>query len=167
MATSKYSSTISEGDSFGSWTVAGSSFTDDAGRAKIAVVCSCGTTQVAEVYNLVKGRSSKCRKCSSGMSNSIRSYTPTILSETFSRQANTCALTGASIDINNTVAVKLNNDLESGPDNVVLVSSNVKKRMGDLDAQSFITMCQTVINNVPEPKPNMSVKDFFNKREQQ
>ena len=180
----KYSSQISVGDQFGSWTVTGDPFTDDKGRAKVEVKCDCGDIHTSEVYNLVKERSTQCKKCSSGMSPTLGSLSnrymrsaiaegveydlsPENLSESFSRQANTCALTGVSLSIENSSPVKINDDLGLVPSNTILVASEVKDKMGGLDAASFIGMCQTVTNYVPTPKPKMTVKDFFDKRENQ
>lgn len=180
----KYSSQISVGDQFGSWTVTGDPFTDDKGRAKVEVACDCGKTYTSEVYNLVKGRSTQCKKCSSGMSPtfgslSVRSMrsalakgtsynlSPENLSESFSRQANICALTGTPLSIENSAPVKIKDDLGFVPSNIILVATSVKDRMGGLDATSFIGLCQTVTNTVPTPKSHMTVKDFFDRRENQ
>ena len=180
----KYSSQISVGDEFGSWTVTGDPFTDDKGRAKVKVKCACGDTHTSEVYNLVKKRSTQCKKCSSGLrptfgSLSVRSMrsaiaegtaydlSPENLSESFSRQANVCALTGAPLSIETSSPVKINDSLGLVPNNIIVVTSDIKEKMGGLDAASFIGMCQTVTNIVPTPKSHMTVKDFFDRRENQ
>jgi len=180
----KYSSQIGVGDQFGSWIVTGAPFTDDKGRAKVEVKCDCGETYTSEVYNLIKKRSTQCKKCSSGKNNTIASvnakylrnaagsgieYTlsPENLSESFSRQANTCALTGVPLSIENSSPVKINNVLGLVPSNTILVASDVKEQMGNLDAVSFIGMCQTVTNTTPTPESRMTVKDFFDRRDNQ
>ena len=180
----KYSSQISVGDQFGSWTVTGDPFTDDKGRAKVEVKCDCGDIHTSEVYNLVKRRSTQCKKCSSGLNPTFRSLSvrsmrsaiaegtaydlsPENLSESFSRQANVCALTGAPLSIENSSPVKIDGSLGLVPSNTILVASDIKEKMGGLDAASFIGMCQTVTNIVPTPKSHMTVKDFFDRRENQ
>jgi hypothetical protein len=57
------------------------------------------------------------------------------------------------------------------PDNTILVSQTISEQMAGMDAKTFIGLCQTVANNAIPPaetkKGNVSIKDFFDKRERQ
>ena len=126
MAT-KYSDQIPIGKQFGSWTVLEEPTLDDAGRAKVTVKCVCGEVGERHAYNLVTGRTSQCKTCSSGLSPTFQGlsnrymrsaigagemYTLSSkdISESFSKQASACALTGEPLDIQNAAIVSVNDE---------------------------------------------------------
>lgn len=188
---SKYFNMINAGDTFGKWTVIGTPFTDKKGMARVECKCECGYKNHVRIDRLVKGKSSQCRSCAAGISptlgaysnRTIRSYSRAIgqglkyslnegnLSESFSIQSHSCALTGESITVTNSAPVPYDGTKGLIPENTVLVSNTVKEQMGDMDAKTFIGLCQTVVDNsiVPEEPTRKitSVREFFDRREQQ
>jgi len=188
---SKYFSMVKTGDTFGKWTILGTPFTDKKGMAKVECKCECGFKTDARIDRLVKGKSSQCRSCAAGTSPTIGAYSnlatkryaravvkglkysldESHLSESFSLQSNSCALTGEAISVVNSAPVPYDGSKGLTPDNTVLVSKTVKERMGGLDAKTFIGLCRTIVDNsvIPEKttRKNISVRDFFDRREQQ
>ena len=177
----KYSSQINIGDEFRSWTISGKPFLDDKGRAKVEVTCECGNTVIAEVYNLVKGRSSKCRTCaghgspivergtpagdvpagyitrvrataaSRGLVNSL---TPTYLSESFSNVQNTCTLSGLSISFTakNASLDRVDSDEGYTEENTQWVHKAINEMKGNLPNDVFIGMCHQVASHNAKPE---------------
>ena len=90
------------------------------------------------------------------------------LSESFSNQGNTCALTGKSITPITSTAVRWDNSNGYTPENTIIVNAAVGSVLNSsgLDASTFIGLCQVVAENAPETKGN-PIEDFFNKREKE
>lgn len=61
---SKYTGQFKAGHSFGSWTVVDG--TIHGSPAELDVKCQCGTTKRVDLYTLIKGKSTSCRKCKVG-----------------------------------------------------------------------------------------------------
>ena len=187
---SKYFSMVNAGDTFGKWTVTGTPWMKK-GHPMVECKCECGHKTHARIDRLVKGKSTQCRSCAAGTSPTIgsyfnfttRSYARAVvkglkysldeshLSESFSIQSNSCALTGEAITVSNSAPVPYIGSKGLTPDNTVLVSKTIKDQMGGLDARTFIGLCQTIVDKSIIPKQmirkNVSVREFFDKREQQ
>jgi hypothetical protein len=182
-STSKYLNEIALGQKFGRWTAY--DFVKGKGEMKIAVRCDCGTKAHVSAYNLVKGRSTKCKNCRDGKSPSVfgasskvykqivgsrecdYTITPGTISESFSFQSGICALTGETL-ISGTSAVKIDNAQIMTPENTLLVSNTVAKAMGGMDVKSFVGLCNVVVSNAPPmKKKRVTTQDFFDRREQQ
>lgn len=184
---SKYFDMVNAGDIFGGWTVTGTPFMDKS-LAKVECKCECGTQSNVRIDRLVKHNTTQCRKCGVGSTSTLRSFSnkshlysarrgqeyklsETNLSESFSLQGNSCALTGDRITVSNAAPVAYDASKGLTPDNTILVSQTISEQMAGMDAKSFIGLCQTVANNAIPPaetkKRNVSIKDFFDKREQQ
>lgn len=191
---SKYFDMVSAGDSFGKWTITGTPFTDKKSNALIECECECGIKNDIQIYRLVNEKSTQCRNCAAGISptlgafsnRAMKSHLSSVgfsgsmspyslnevnLSESFSIQSSNCALTGEAISFTNSAPVPYDSAKGLVPDNTIIVSNNVKEHMGGMDAKTFVNMCLTVADNSVLPKEtkpkNVSVKDFFNRREQQ
>jgi len=183
---SKYLKEIQIGQKFGNWTVYDFVISKGEGKTKIAVKCECGNKSHVPAYDLVKGRSTQCKECSSGKSPTISSFsnrtqksalgrglTYTIdsayLSESFSTQGYRCALTQEPITPTNAMAVQISNNAGGlTPDNTVLVSQTVGaviQRAG-IDAMSFYTMAQSVTQTEQSGTGN-PIKNFLNRREKE
>lgn len=187
---SKYFSMVKKGKKFVKWTVIGFPFTDEKGMAYVECSCDCTLETNVRIESLVNGKSTQCIMCSSGITdtaggfsnrmfrthvNSVRNkgleYTldEAHLSESFSIQSQQCALSGESLTFRTAEAVPYDSSVGLTPENTVLVSGVVKGQMGDMDVKSFVNLCQTVVDNsmIPKeaPRKNMTVRDFFDRRD--
>ncbi len=182
---------VKAGDPFGKWTITGTPFTDKKGNALVECKCECGTKKCIQIYRLIKGKSTQCRRCAAGTSPTLGSFSnrtaklhayaverglnyslnESNLSESFSIQNHSCALSGQSLTTKNSAAVAYDGLQGLTPTNTLIVSSEIKDAMGAMDAKTFIGLCQVVTENAIPPKEtirkNVSVREFFNRREQQ
>ena len=182
----KYTDAIHTGHKFGKWTVTGSPHTDKGGRAKVEVTCECGAVSDVQAYRLAKGKSTQCKQCSSGKSPTISSFSnrtqrsaigrgltytldSAFLSESFSEQSYSCALTGAPITPTTAMAVRLDGTGGLTPDNTVLVTETVGSviQSSGMDASTFLGLAQTVTANIQQSGMENPIVDFFNRREQE
>lgn len=184
---SKYFDMVNTGDVFGGWTVTGTPFMDKS-QAKVECKCECGIQNPVRIDRLINGKTTQCRKCGIGSTQTLRSFSnkshlysaragqeyrlnESNFSESFSLQSNSCALTAEAISVSNAAPVAYDGSKGLTPDNTILVSQTISEQMGSMDAKTFIGLCQTVANNAIPPaetkKRNVSIKDFFDKREQQ
>lgn len=174
---SSYASKFPTGSQIGEWTVIGEPVMDESSRAQIPVRCSCGDEHLVYGYNLAKGKSTQCLKCSSGQSSTYlglanKAYRSSIgsgvqnfqltasdLSESFMKQSGACALTGEPITISDSIAVRIDNNEGWTVTNTAIVSNEAKSWMGNLSLNEYVARCQTVVQNNP-------IEEFFNRREQ-
>jgi len=186
---SKYLKDIKLGQKFGDWTVYDFVLSEGTGRTKVAVKCECGIKAHVPAYDLVKGRSSQCRECSSGKSPTLSSFsnktrktyqraindglTYTIdsafLSESFSEQSYSCAVTGEPITPTNAMAVMIDGSSGLTPDNTVLVNQSVGSviQTSGLGAAAFSELAQSITTNIQQSGTENPIVEFFNRREQE
>ena len=185
---SKYAKQYPIGTIVGSWIVIGSPVADKRGRPKIPVRCICGNETEVYAYHLLKGKTTRCKKCAIGKSpteyglagrtkrewvfNSNLSstlYTNTNytinavdLSQSFSNQNGECAISGEPLTWSNTSVVCYDRDKGFVPDNICLVSKTTSDIMNEMTVQEFSSFCEHAIENI---KKNNPTEDFLNKRE--
>jgi len=181
MAKSKYFS-LRVGDRFENWTVNGIPVSDKKGNYKVECICNCGTVQLVSAYNLTRKLSKQCRHCARGSNDTVESLSnrtyrssrcpqekPTYnidsnyLSESFSLQNNTCALTGVDITPQESSVVRVSNTIGYEPANTLIVSKDVASVVNSsgLDVNSFVNLCQTVTSTTAENP----VMDFLARRD--
>lgn len=176
MAVSKYLSTFPIGKQIEEWTVIGEPVMDDSSRAKIPVRCSCGEETEVYAYHLSKGNSTRCKKCTTGKSDAeyglrgktyrsavaagVQAYSLSAsdLSESFSQQHGTCAISGDPLEWTQTAVVRYSNEEGFTPENTCLVTKTTFTMMNNMSVQEFQSFCE----NVTEKNP---IEEFFNRRE--
>ena len=180
---SKYEKLCPVGKRFGSWVVDGCVSKDVKGRAKVGVKCDCGQSQRIYAHQLVHGKTTQCKKCSSGQSPTTASYSnkiyrgvigsrqdcsisPETITQTYALQNETCALTGQVVPLHSAVAVQWDESKGYGPGNTIITSTAMQKTMAGMDGQTFVNMCSEVIQHNPINKVT-SIQEFFDKREKE
>lgn len=182
----KYLNEIHTGDKFGSWEVIGSPYTDEKGRAKVGVRCCCGKEADVYAYKLVNSKSTQCSDCARGATPTLnalytRTYrsaamrdidydiTPEEVSESFSLQEKTCAVTGEVLVEGSSTLVRLTHSEGFTPENSVFVTNEVANVMSCTGKSA--EELKIWINNaaqVPMYKPKRkSVQEFFDEREKE
>lgn len=179
----KYDQLFPIGTKVGEWEVLRPPFRDKHGRSLIPCRCSCGQEQDVYAYPLWKGKTTQCKKCSSGKTPSVGgisgktlrsaigssvtfTLSPSIISQSLSLQGNTCALSHEPIALNSAAVVRYDNAKGYTPDNSVIVSQTMKEHLKGVDLNTF----HTVVNSyapAPIPRPRITIQDFLNKRETQ
>lgn len=179
---------IHTGRTFGKWTVTDSPYTDQKGRAKVEVTCECGNVAEVYAYKLMNSKSTQCKKCSSGKSPTISSFSnyvqrsavgrgviyeldSSFLSNSFSEQSYSCAVTGEPISPspNTTTVVQIDGTSGLIPGNTVLVNSVVGTviQNSGMGAAAFTSLAQTITQNIQQSGTKNPIVDFFNRREQE
>ena len=186
MKSRKYASAVTYGAKYGRWTVIGDIQKNNSNRTVVACQCDCGTKKDVLVYNLVHHKTTQCKTCSSGksptyvgMSNRMYrgalranvNYTlsPSQLSESFSHQSYSCALTGDPIQPSDATAIRWNAQEGMTPDNTLLVGKQIGSFLNSsgMDAKTFIGLVQTVVNNVQSTSAKNPIQAFFDRREKE
>lgn len=179
----KYDQLLQIGAKVGEWEILSPPFRDHNGRAMVQCRCSCGREQDVFAYPLVKGKTTQCKKCSSGKTPTVGglsgmtlrsaigqgakfSLSPAIISQSLSLQGNTCAISHEPIALNSAAVVRVDNSQGYTPTNSVIVSQTMKEHLKGVDLNTMYSVVNT-ISQTPIPRPHITIQDFLNKRETQ
>lgn len=179
----KYKKLLTQGKRFGSWVIVGAICRDVKSRVQVFCRCDCGFQQLVYANQLVNQKTTQCKKCSSGKTNTTKalankvyrrilgamhtsSISPTNILKTYQLQNSVCALTGQKIATTEAAAIRWDGSEEFNSGNTLITTKTMVDHMSGLDGKTFVNLCQSVINNVPKNNA-VSIKDFFDRRENQ
>lgn len=177
----KYETILTQGKRFGSWVVKGAIIRDAKSRVMVCCECDCGTEQMVYGYQLINNKTTQCKKCSSGRSNTKMSFannayrrllgseksssvTPDQILSVYEAQGEVCALTGEVIPSSQVAAVRWNDSKTFSLDNTLITSTTVRAHMNGLDGNAFLNLTQTISEHKNPPK---TTAEFFNKRDEE